>query len=128
MSFPSVESNGETVVVAEPDATKREGQKGRGRGKKKEDVFDPAKFVTSTHLWWFPQKNIYYMPGPNGEWMRLTKSDLELWLQGAGLRCGTSNEPIMEVEKVILWTQGNRQLDGVMCLAGHFPGVEASRP
>lgn len=67
------------------------------------------------------------MRGPSGNWMGLGKEDLRMWMEAEGLRSGTASEPTQEAEKVMCWVQDNRQLAGVMNLAGHFSGVEMIR-
>jgi hypothetical protein len=66
----------------------------------------------------------YYMRDPyKKEWMCLSESHLERWLQSYGLTKGNSKEPVGEIEQLLLWVQANRKLDMVIGLAGHAPGV-----
>lgn len=109
----------------------KEGKNGRGKGKGgggDEEVFDVMLFVRQRNIWWLGGKGSgYFMPGPDGRWMQLNRQELVLWLQAEGLPVGSPNEPIREVERVLLCVQGHRQLSGVMNLAGHMPGVEIIR-
>lgn len=68
------------------------------------------------------------MPDPyKGEWMCLTESHLERWLQSYGLPKGDARDPIREVERIILWVQAHRKLDAVLNIAGHRAGVVSIR-
>lgn len=66
----------------------------------------------------------YHMRDPRSDrWMVLSESQLERWLLKAGLPKGTEREPIQDVEQVLTWVQGHRQLDAMGEIPGHFPGV-----
>ena len=91
--------------------------------------FDPGYWADKWQIWWLNERGGgYFMPDPQrGEWMCLTESNLERWLQYYGLAKGNSMEPIRDVERVLLWVQSNRKLDAVLNIAGHRAGVVSVR-
>jgi hypothetical protein len=91
--------------------------------------FDPGYWADKWQIWWLNERGGgYFMPDPQrGEWMCLTESNLERWLQYYGLAKGNSMEPIRDVERVLLWVQSNRKLDAVLNIAGHRSGVVSVR-
>ena len=122
--------SGEGAANNPPRRARRAPQSGRGEGKsdkKKKSGMDAGEYVDRKGIWWLAKGNQFWMRGPDNRWMMLNEGAMSRWLESDGLRCGTAAEPIAEVERVMLFTQGNRQLAGVMNLAGHVSGVEEIR-
>jgi hypothetical protein len=99
-------------------------RKGKEKAAPPAREFSATKYAETHGIWWFAQKNQFWKRGTGGEWMRLTEGNLRQELEADGLRSGTLADPTGEVEKVLIITRNQRQLDGVMELAGHFAGVE----
>lgn len=126
----------ETAAEGEKKPRKRSGtaSKGKdGKGPAKPDAngktarpdFDPGHYAEKWDVWRVNEKGgSYFMRDPyQQEWMCLTKTDLEEWLEGFGLEKGDQRQRIKEVERLIQWVQARRKLDMVLSLAGHRPGV-----
>jgi hypothetical protein len=109
----------------------KEPAKPAGDGRTAQPEFDPGHWVEKWNIWWLNDRGGgYFMPDPyKGEWMCLTESNLERWLQSFGLEKGDARarQPIREVERIILWVQAHRKLDAVLNIAGHRPGVVSIR-
>ena len=129
-STPYSNGSGEGAVNNPPRRARRAPSPGRGEGKtdkKKKSTMDAGDYVERKGIWWLAKGNQFWMRGPDDRWMMLNETAMTRWLEADGLRCGTASEPIGEVERVMLYAQGNRQLAGVMNLAGHVSGVEEIR-